>query len=113
MAYFENDEAFPRWLVVAAALVAKDGCNWLTHLAHHRGAILWRVHAMHHSQEELSVLSTFRTHPFVLTTSSFMATLPVTALTGNHPYTPVLITLYLVLGALTHTNIRWSFGSEK
>ena len=101
---------WPRWLVVAVALIAMDGCNWLTHLADHRFAPLWRVHAVHHSQEELSVLTTFRTHPLVHTLSFAVATLPVFALTGDHPVAPVLITVYLCLGAFPHANVPWSFG---
>lgn len=102
--------SWPRWLVVAVALVAMDGCNWLTHWADHRFTALWRVHAVHHSQEELSVLTTFRTHPLVHTLSFAVATLPVFALTGDHPMAPVLITAYLCLGALPHANVRWTFG---
>jgi sterol desaturase/sphingolipid hydroxylase (fatty acid hydroxylase superfamily) len=102
--------ALPAWLAVGAALVLMDGCNWLVHLGDHKLAPLWRVHAVHHSQEELSVLTTFRTHPLAHTTSSLLATVPVVALTGQHPVTPVLITGYLVLGALPHANLRWSYG---
>jgi sterol desaturase/sphingolipid hydroxylase (fatty acid hydroxylase superfamily) len=68
------------------------------------------VHAVHHSQEELSVLTTFRTHPLVHTASFAAATVPVFALTGDHPMAPVLITIYLCLGALPHANIPWTFG---
>lgn len=102
--------AWPRWLVVGVALVAMDGCNWLTHLADHRWAALWRVHAVHHSQEELSVLTTFRAHPLVHTVSFAVATLPVFVLTGDRPMAPVLITVYLCLGAFPHANVPWSFG---
>ena len=37
-----------------------DGANWLAHYADHRVDALWRFHALHHSQEELSVLTSFR-----------------------------------------------------
>jgi sterol desaturase/sphingolipid hydroxylase (fatty acid hydroxylase superfamily) len=102
--------AWPRWLLVGVALAGMDAANWLTHLADHKLAPLWRVHAVHHSQEELSVLTTFRTHPLVHTASFAAATVPVFALTGDHPMAPVLITIYLCLGALPHANIPWTFG---
>jgi sterol desaturase/sphingolipid hydroxylase (fatty acid hydroxylase superfamily) len=101
---------WPRWLLLGVTLVAMDGCNWLTHWADHRFAPLWRVHAIHHSQEELSVLTTFRTHPLVHAASFAAAAVPVVALMGNQPLAPVLITVYLCLGALPHANVRWSFG---
>ena len=101
---------WPLWLVVGVTLVAMDGCNWLTHLADHRFAALWRVHALHHSQEELSVLTTFRVHPLVHTASFLVATVPVVAMMGGRPIAPGLITLYLCLGAMPHANVSWSFG---
>lgn len=101
---------WPRWVVAAVTLVAMDGCNWLAHFADHRFATLWRFHAVHHSQEELSVLTSFRAHPFVHTTGFLLATVAVVALTGDHPMAAVLITAYVCLGTLPHANVRWSFG---
>jgi sterol desaturase/sphingolipid hydroxylase (fatty acid hydroxylase superfamily) len=102
--------SWPEWLVVGVTLVAMDGCNWLSHLAEHRLGFLWRVHAVHHTQEELSVLTTFRTHPLVHLVSFMAATVPVIVLMGSRPLAPVLITIYLCLGALPHANVPWSFG---
>ena len=42
-----------------------DGCNWFVHLANHRVRMLWRFHELHHSQEDMSVLTVFRTHPLI------------------------------------------------
>ena len=55
----------PRWGVIAVIFVAMDGCNWLAHLANHRVRVLWRFHELHHSQEDMSVLTVFRTHPLI------------------------------------------------
>jgi sterol desaturase/sphingolipid hydroxylase (fatty acid hydroxylase superfamily) len=101
---------WPTWVVVALTLVAMDGANWLAHYADHRLAPLWRLHAVHHSQEELSVLTSFRAHPLVHTTGFLLATVPVVVLMGSRSIAPVLITAYICLGTLTHTNVRWRFG---
>jgi sterol desaturase/sphingolipid hydroxylase (fatty acid hydroxylase superfamily) len=101
---------WPRWTVVFATLLAMDLCNWLAHWGDHRIGALWRVHALHHSQEELSVLTSFRAHPLMHTTGFVLATVPVLLLTGAHPLAPVLITVYVCLGTLPHTNVRWSYG---
>jgi len=100
----------PVWAVTAAALVLMDAANWLVHLAEHRVRVLWRVHAVHHSQEELSVLTTFRAHPLVHTVSFFAATVPVVAVMGDRSIAPALITAYLCLGALPHANVGWTYG---
>ena len=102
--------SWPRWVVVAVTLVAMDACNWLAHWADHRIETLWRFHAIHHSQEELSVLTSFRAHPLVHTTGFLLATVPVVALTHDHALAAVLITAYVCLGTLPHANVRWSFG---
>ena len=57
--------AFPRWGVIALIFVAMDGLNWFAHLSNHRVQMLWRFHELHHSQEDMSVLTVFRTHPLI------------------------------------------------
>jgi sterol desaturase/sphingolipid hydroxylase (fatty acid hydroxylase superfamily) len=98
------------WLVVPVTLVAMDGANWLAHWADHRITALWRFHAVHHSQEELNVLTSFRAHPLVHTTGFLLSTIAVMALMGDRAVAPDLITLYVCLGTLPHTNVRWTFG---
>ena len=71
------DAALARWLLVPLTIVAMDGANWLAHYADHRLDSLWRFHALHHSQEELSVLTSFRAHPLMHTTGFLLATIPV------------------------------------
>ncbi len=101
---------WPRWTVVVVTLLAMDLCNWLAHWGDHRIGALWRVHALHHSQEELSVLTSFRAHPLMHTTGFVLATVPVLLLAGAHPLAPVLVTAYVCLGTLPHTNVQWSYG---
>jgi sterol desaturase/sphingolipid hydroxylase (fatty acid hydroxylase superfamily) len=103
-------EHWPGWLLVPVTVVAMDGANWLAHYADHRLGALWRFHALHHSQEELSVLTSFRAHPLMHTTGFILATIPVMALMPTRPIAPVLITIYVCIGTLQHANLRWSFG---
>jgi sterol desaturase/sphingolipid hydroxylase (fatty acid hydroxylase superfamily) len=102
---------WPRWTVVVVALLAMDLCNWVAHWSDHRVGALWRIHALHHSQEELSVLTSFRAHPLMHTNGFLLATVPVLLIAGAHPLAPVLITVYVCLGTLPHTNVRWSYGA--
>jgi sterol desaturase/sphingolipid hydroxylase (fatty acid hydroxylase superfamily) len=105
-----STEHWPGWLLVPLTIVAMDGANWLAHYADHRLDPLWRFHALHHSQEELSVLTSFRAHPLMHTTGFLLATVPVVALMPTRPIAPVLITIYVCIGTLQHANIRWTFG---
>jgi len=65
---------------------------------------------LHHSQEELSVLTSFRAHPLMHTTGFLLATIPVVVLMPARPIAPVIITVYVCAGTLQHANIRWGFG---
>jgi sterol desaturase/sphingolipid hydroxylase (fatty acid hydroxylase superfamily) len=105
-----STEYWPGWLLIPLTVVAMDGANWLAHYADHRLGPLWRFHALHHSQEELSVLTSFRAHPLMHTTGFLLATVPVVALMPTRPIAPVIITIYVCIGTLQHANLRWTFG---
>jgi sterol desaturase/sphingolipid hydroxylase (fatty acid hydroxylase superfamily) len=105
-----STEHWPVWLLVPLTVVAMDGANWLAHYADHKLGFLWRFHALHHSQEELSVLTSFRAHPLMHTTGFILAAVPVVALMPTRPIAPVVITIYVCLGTLQHANLRWTFG---
>ena len=91
------------WLVVA--LVAMDFCNWSAHWANHRVWVLWRLHAVHHAQEEMSVLTSFRAHPFVHV-SFLVAALPAAVLVRNGVVPAEAITIYICLAALPTHNMK-------
>jgi sterol desaturase/sphingolipid hydroxylase (fatty acid hydroxylase superfamily) len=101
---------WPGWLLVPLTIAAMDGANWLARYADHRLGALWRFRALHHSQEELSVLTSFRAHPLMHTTGFILATIPVVALMPDRPIAPVLITIYICVGTLQHANLRLTFG---
>jgi sterol desaturase/sphingolipid hydroxylase (fatty acid hydroxylase superfamily) len=101
--------AAPRWLFVALALVAIDAVDWFVHFVNHALTPLWRLHALHHSQEELSVLTAFRTHPLVHL-SFVLSAVPVLALAANAATPTELLTAYTCLGVLPHANLPWGYG---
>jgi sterol desaturase/sphingolipid hydroxylase (fatty acid hydroxylase superfamily) len=104
-----HTSVLPRAAFIAASLIAIDAADWLAHFGNHKVSTLWRLHAVHHSQEELSILSTFRTHPLVHL-SFAVSVLPVLALSANAATPAELLTIYACLGALPHANVRWSYG---
>ena len=99
----------PGWCFIGPAVLAIDGLDWLAHLGNHRITSLWRLHAVHHSQEELSILTTFRAHPLVHV--SFLITaVPILAIASNAVTPAAVFTAYACLGALPHANVRWTYG---
>ena len=101
--------AVPRWAFVVLALVAMDAANWLAHWTNHRVDGLWRLHAVHHAQPELSVLTSFRAHPLVHV-SFLVASVPALVLVGNGVVPAHVIVVYICLATLPHANLRWGAG---
>ncbi len=99
----------PRWPVIALIFVAMDGCNWLAHLANHRVRVLWRFHELHHSQEDMSVLTVFRTHPLIHV-SYLVALIPGIVLVANGAVPTALLVGYAGFVAFEHSNTNLGFG---
>lgn len=99
----------PKWVIVAVSLLAIDGANWAIHLANHKNPPLWRLHALHHSQEEMSVLTSFRAHPLVHL-SFVAASLPAFVLSANGAVPYIVFSFYAGYSAFTHANLNWTFG---
>ena len=99
----------PGWCFIALAVLGIDAVDWLTHLGNHRITSLWRLHAVHHSQEELSILTTYRAHPLVHV-SFLLSAVPILAVESNTVTPTVVFTVYACLGALPHANVPWTYG---
>jgi len=99
----------PRWAAIGLIFVAMDGCNWLAHLANHRVRMLWRFHELHHSQEDMSVLTVFRTHPLIHV-SYLIALVPGVVLLANGSVPTALLVIYAGFVAFEHSNTNLGFG---
>ena len=101
--------ALPRWGAIIAILVVMDFGNWAVHLANHRVRMLWRFHELHHSQEDMNVLTVFRTHPLIHV-SYLLALIPGVVLLSNGALSVTVLILYGGVVAFAHSNTRASFG---
>jgi sterol desaturase/sphingolipid hydroxylase (fatty acid hydroxylase superfamily) len=99
----------PRWGAIAVIFVAMDGMNWFAHLGNHRVGVLWRFHELHHSQEDMSVLTVFRTHPFIHV-SYLIALIPGIVLLANGALPTTLLVVYGATVAFAHSNTNLGFG---
>lgn len=99
----------PHWGAIVLLLVAVDGCNWFAHLANHRIRMLWRFHELHHSQEDLNVLTVFRTHPLIHV-SYLISLVPGLVLLANGSLSITVLALYGAVVAFAHSNTRLGFG---
>jgi sterol desaturase/sphingolipid hydroxylase (fatty acid hydroxylase superfamily) len=99
----------PRWGAIVAILIVMDFCNWAVHLANHRVRMLWRFHELHHSQEDMNVLTVFRTHPLIHV-SYLLALIPGVVLLSNGALSVTVLILYGGMVAFAHSNTRLGFG---
>jgi sterol desaturase/sphingolipid hydroxylase (fatty acid hydroxylase superfamily) len=99
----------PQIVVVLLILIGIDVMNWISHVANHRYEALWRLHALHHSQEDMSVLTTFRTHPLAHA-SYLLAVAPALVLSASGVVPVTALIVYGGLVTLPHANLRWTFG---
>ena len=56
--------AVPSWIAFALSLLVIDLVKYLVHFAMHRIAWLWRVHRMHHTDQDYDFTTGLRFHPF-------------------------------------------------
>lgn len=101
--------SMPRWIAIAAIFVTMDFLNWFAHLANHRVRMLWRFHELHHSQEDMSVLTVFRTHPLIHV-SYLIALIPGIVLVANGALPITLLVVYGCIVAFAHSNTNLGFG---
>jgi sterol desaturase/sphingolipid hydroxylase (fatty acid hydroxylase superfamily) len=99
----------PRWGAIVAILVVMDFGNWAVHLANHRVRMMWRFHELHHSQEDMNVLTVFRTHPLIHV-SYLLALIPGVVLLSNGALSVTVLIFYGGMVAFAHSNTRLGFG---
>jgi sterol desaturase/sphingolipid hydroxylase (fatty acid hydroxylase superfamily) len=97
--------ALPSAIALAASFVLLDFFAYWTHRLEHKIPLLWRLHALHHSDTDLDVTTTVRHHP--VETLMQMAFDAVLALVFGFP--PEAIALYagtvLVVQTFHHGNV--------
>jgi sterol desaturase/sphingolipid hydroxylase (fatty acid hydroxylase superfamily) len=99
----------PFWQQVILYLLGNDLVMYLTHRAFHT-ARLWRIHAVHHSTEELEWTSATRFHPIDQAFHGGLADV-VMLLLGISPDVLIWLAPWSVgSSALVHANLDWTFG---
>ncbi len=101
-----NLTAWAWWVEAGLAFIILDFAVWLQHVAMHRLPILWRMHAVHHSDRDLDATTALRFHPFELIVSTFYKSAWV-ALLGVPVMIALAFELWLNANALfNHSNIK-------
>lgn len=102
--------AQPYWLQFIEALILSDIGFYFTHRAFHTIPWLWKLHAVHHSIEELDWLAGARVHPIDQIVTKGVSLLPIFALGFSEAVIGALMLLYAWQSVLIHSNLRIKFG---
>ena len=101
---------WPGWTRFIVAMLLVDFLYWGQHLCNHKVAVLWKLHAVHHSQSELNFFTDFRYHILEYLVRHTFLVIPLLILQINPP---TIVVLALVLRWYTrfyHGNIRTNLG---
>lgn len=102
----ENAGTLPTWLNVIISVVLLDMLIYLQHLLFHRVGILWRLHRVHHADQDIDVTTGSRFHPIEIVLSMWIKMLCVVAL-GVSPIAVVVFEIILNGSAMfNHSNAK-------
>jgi sterol desaturase/sphingolipid hydroxylase (fatty acid hydroxylase superfamily) len=94
------------WPTLLIAILVFEFISYWFHRALHAVPLLWRMHAVHHSDTELDFTTTYRNHPLELYINAPL-TIPVILLLG---FPVAVVTAYQLLktsiSVIAHSNIR-------
>lgn len=95
----------PLWVQLVIGVPALDALSYALHRAFHASPILWRFHALHHSDPELDVSTTVRHHPGEALLMGFAVGVLATAV-GLSPFViGFYASLNLVVQFFAHANV--------
>jgi ornithine lipid hydroxylase len=102
--------AWPIWAQAITMILTVDFLRYWLHRAAHNNQYLWRLHAVHHSVQQLYWLNTARFHPVEKILQMMMDSLPFLLIGVNAQVLALYYLAYATNGFLQHSNIKFRFG---
>lgn len=101
----------PVWLRMVAYLLALDFSAYWMHRLMHSVPWLWAIHQVHHSQDQLTIMATYRNHPVDVWLRQFVGPVVFMVLFGVPPvlWLPLAL-LWDVIVNLAHLEVNWTYG---
>ncbi|MFT4520236.1 MAG: sterol desaturase/sphingolipid hydroxylase (fatty acid hydroxylase superfamily) [Halioglobus sp.] len=97
--------SLPLWLDFAVVFLVLELARYGIHVAMHKIPLLWRLHAVHHTDSTIDVSTAFRHHPIEAVFSA-APIIPIIWLLDSAPEALIIYrALDLTMAVLTHTNV--------
>ncbi|HKY29822.1 MAG TPA: sterol desaturase family protein [Pyrinomonadaceae bacterium] len=103
----------PLFIQLIEAVVTADILFYAAHRLFHSVPFLWKLHAVHHSIEEMDWLAAARVHPLDQIVTKGASILPLLALGFSDPVVAAHAFIYSWHSYLLHSNVRIKFGPLK
>ncbi len=99
----------PLWLQGIEILAISDFVDYWTHRGLHVGS-WWRIHAIHHSPQEMNWISSSRVHPLNDLITRSCQLLPILLLGFSAVAIMTIVPLVAFYVMFLHSNVKWGFG---
>ena len=103
----------PGWIRFLLSLLLVDFLYWLQHYCHHKVPLLWRFHALHHSQKELNFFTDFRYHFVEYVVRYTFLIVPFLMLKLDPPIIVAYVVFSTCYSHFYHGNIQTNLGPLK
>lgn len=100
----------PGWVRFLLSLLLVDFLYWLQHFCHHKVPLLWRFHALHHSQRELNFFTDFRYHVVEYVVRYTFVIVPFLILKLDPPVIVAYVIFSKCYSHFYHGNIQTNLG---
>jgi sterol desaturase/sphingolipid hydroxylase (fatty acid hydroxylase superfamily) len=101
---------WPIWLQAVLMVLVVDFLRYWLHRLAHETDTLWRLHAVHHSVEQLYWLNTARFHPIEKSLQMCLDSLPFLLMGVNEQVLALYYIAYSSNGFFQHCNIELRYG---
>ena len=101
---------WPIWIQAVLMVLAVDFLRYWLHRAAHENDTLWRLHAVHHSVEQLYWLNTARFHPLEKALQMLLDSVPFLLMAVDPRVLSLYYVAYSTNGFFQHCNIRLRYG---
>ncbi|WP_394559597.1 sterol desaturase family protein [Aquipseudomonas alcaligenes] len=102
---------WPLWLQLLLAIAVADLGVTLMHWLSHRSALLWRLHAVHHSVQRMYGFNGLMKHPLHLSLEALAGTAPLLLVGMPLPIAALLAFAIAVQLLLQHSNVDMRIGA--
>lgn len=100
-------------LMFVVILIMMDFITYWIHRVLHTVPLLWRIHAVHHTDTEVDVTTSHRHHPLEPMLTALIV-IPVVFALGASPTVIIIYNItHLIFSLVTHSNIVLSEGLDK